>query len=117
MSTFTSIIFFTLVSLDMGSSSSTPRPLKFDISTQSGLTSLYNQPVTRVEHVTRRMDSSYEDSSARVNVPFVNHHGVVVTTADGDRSDYRERICNNYDLFYQNNLGGKLFYSTLHVHC
>ncbi|XP_019864313.1 PREDICTED: uncharacterized protein LOC109593736 [Amphimedon queenslandica] len=51
-----------------------------DIKTQSGLTGLYNQQVTKVEHVTRPMGSS-----AGMNVPIVHHQGAVVTTERGDR--------------------------------
>ena len=52
-----------------------------DVTTQSGLTSIYNQPVTKVEHVTRPMGSS----GGSANIPFVDHHGTVVTTGTGDR--------------------------------
>lgn len=50
-----------------------------DIPTQSGLTHLYNQPVTRVEHVERSMSSS-----GKGHLP-VNHAGVRVTTAGGEQ--------------------------------
>ena len=56
------------------SSSSGSKEFPHDITTKSGLTNLYNQQVTQVEHVTRPM----------AGVPF-NHHGSVVTTASGDR--------------------------------
>ena len=52
-----------------------------DVHTQSGLTAIYNQPVAKVEHVTRPMGSS----GGSANVPFVHHHGAVVTTATGER--------------------------------
>ena len=42
-----------------------------DIPTKSGLTKLYNERVTKVEHVTRPMDSS--GSGKGLPVP---HHGV-----------------------------------------
>ena len=56
------------------SSSSGSKEFPHDITTKSGLTDLYNQQVTQVEHVTRPIGG----------VPF-NHHGSVVTTASGDR--------------------------------
>jgi len=67
----------------MGNSSSggTPGSWNHDVTTQGGLTSIYNQQVTQVEHFTRPMGSS----GGSANVPFVNHHGAVVTTASGDR--------------------------------
>jgi len=52
-----------------------------DVKTQSGLSKIYNQPVTKVEHVDRPMDSS----GGSAKVPFVHHHGTVVTTGSGDR--------------------------------
>jgi len=52
-----------------------------DVKTRSGLNKIYNQPVVKVEHVTRPMGSS----GGSANVPFVPHHGAVVTTKSGDR--------------------------------
>ena len=85
------ITFFILVSLDMGDSGfsfrrGAPRSsFPHDIKTKSGLNNLYNQRVTRVEHVTRPMGSS-----SGMNIPIVDHHGVVVTTANGAKSVIRE---------------------------
>ena len=55
------------------------RELPHDVKTQGGLTGIYNQPVTKVEHVTRPMGSF-----GGYNIP-VDHHGTVVTTGTGDR--------------------------------
>ena len=55
--------------------------LPHDVKTQSGLTGIYNQRVTKVEHVTRPMGSS----GGSANIPFVHHHGVVATTENGNR--------------------------------
>ena len=63
------------------SSSTGGGQLPHDVKTQGGLTSIYNQRVTQVEHVERPMGSS----GGSANVPFVNHHGVVATTETGDR--------------------------------
>ena len=63
------------------SSSGQSGKLPHDVKTQSGLTGIYNQPVTKVEHVTRPMGSS----GGSANIPFVDHHGTVVTTGAGDR--------------------------------
>ena len=55
--------------------------LPHDIKTQSGLTSLYNERVTKVEHVTRPMGSS----GGSANVPFFDHHGARITTESGSQ--------------------------------
>ena len=54
---------------------------RHDVKTQGGLNKIYNQRVTKVEHVTRPMGSS----GGSAKVPFVHHHGTVVTTSSGDR--------------------------------
>ena len=55
--------------------------LPHDVKTQSGLTGIYNQRVTKVEHVKRPMGSS----GGSANVPLFRHHGVVATTENGNR--------------------------------
>ena len=72
-------------------SGSSAKTFHHDIKTQSGLTDLYNQQVTKVEHVTRPMGSS-----AGMNVPLVGHHGVVVTTERGDR--LVPKMCQRADI-------------------
>jgi len=52
-----------------------------DVKTKSGLNKIYNQQVIKVEHVTRPMGSS----GGSAKVPFVHHHGTVVTTSSGSR--------------------------------
>jgi len=52
-----------------------------DVKTKSGLNKIYNQKVTKVEHVTRPMGSS----GGSAKIPFVHHHGTVVTTSSGER--------------------------------
>ena len=53
--------------------------LPHNVNTQSGLTEIYNQRVTKVEQVKRPMDSS----GGSANIPFVDHYGVKVETETG----------------------------------
>lgn len=60
------------------SSSGAGSSLPHDITSQQGLTSLYNSGVTSVEHVTRPLGGSG-------GAIGIQHSGAVVTTNSGDR--------------------------------
>ena len=77
------LIFYLVCFCDAWSRSSTRSGKQFshDVKTKSGTTKIYNQKVTKVEHVTRPMGSS----GGSAKIPFVHHHGTVVTTNTGNR--------------------------------
>ncbi|XP_072572847.1 uncharacterized protein [Paramormyrops kingsleyae] len=72
-------ILAVLAAIVYASSSGGGGPYTYDISTQSGLTALYNSPVYLAEKMTRPLGTS------SVKVGWISHSGVRVTLGDGSQ--------------------------------